>query len=140
MQVAIPDRLLIFTIRTKSDINFCQNIILQVLLSQTVLEPLGIKTVFRNLESKSHFLMIYNSIIDTIGNTPMVKLNNVVKGIQGTVLAKVEYFNPGNSTKDRMALKMVEDAEKGGLAKTRWYNYRRHIGKHRYGPGACRNS
>lgn len=61
--------------------------------------------------------MIYNSIIDTIGNTPMVKLNNVVKGIQGTVLAKVEYFNPGNSTKDRMALKMVEDAEKAGLLK-----------------------
>jgi len=61
--------------------------------------------------------MIYNSIIDTIGNTPMVKLQNVVRGIQGTVLAKVEYFNPGNSTKDRMALKMVEDAEKAGLLK-----------------------
>jgi cystathionine beta-synthase len=58
--------------------------------------------------------MIYNSIIETIGNTPMVRLNNVVRGIQGTVLAKVEYFNPGNSTKDRMALKMIEDAEKAG--------------------------
>jgi cystathionine beta-synthase len=54
--------------------------------------------------------MIYNSIIETIGNTPIVKLNNVVKGVQGTLLAKVEYFNPGNSTKDRMAIKMVEDA------------------------------
>jgi cystathionine beta-synthase len=61
--------------------------------------------------------MIYNSIIDTIGNTPIVKLKNVTKGITGTVLAKVEYFNPGNSTKDRMALKMVEDAEKAGLLK-----------------------
>jgi cystathionine beta-synthase len=61
--------------------------------------------------------MIYNSIIETIGNTPMVRLNNVVKGIQGTVLAKVEYFNPGNSTKDRMAIKMVEDAEKAGILK-----------------------
>lgn len=61
--------------------------------------------------------MIYNSIIETIGNTPLVKLNKVTKGIQGTVLAKVEYFNPGNSTKDRMALKMVEDAEKAGLLK-----------------------
>ncbi|MBL7857191.1 MAG: pyridoxal-phosphate dependent enzyme [Cyclobacteriaceae bacterium] len=61
--------------------------------------------------------MIYNSIIDTIGNTPMVKLNKLVKGIPGTVLAKMEYFNPGNSTKDRMALKMVEDAEKAGLLK-----------------------
>lgn len=61
--------------------------------------------------------MIYNSIIETIGNTPLVKLQKLSKGIQGTVLAKVEYFNPGNSTKDRMALKMVEDAEKAGLLK-----------------------
>ncbi len=61
--------------------------------------------------------MYYNSIIEAIGNTPLVKLNNVTKGIKGTVLAKVEYFNPGNSMKDRMALKMIEDAEKAGLLK-----------------------
>lgn len=61
--------------------------------------------------------MIYNSIIETIGNTPMIRLNNLNKGIKGTILVKVEYFNPGNSTKDRMALKMVEDAEKAGLLK-----------------------
>jgi cystathionine beta-synthase len=61
--------------------------------------------------------MIYNSIVDTIGNTPIVRLNNMTKGIPGTILAKVEYFNPGNSTKDRMALKMIEDAEKAGLLK-----------------------
>jgi cystathionine beta-synthase len=61
--------------------------------------------------------MIYNSIIETIGNTPIVRLQNVTKGIKGTILAKVEYFNPGNSTKDRMAIKMVEDAEKAGLLK-----------------------
>lgn len=61
--------------------------------------------------------MIYNSIIETIGNTPMVRLNSIFKGIAGTVLAKVEYFNPGNSTKDRMALKMIEDAERAGLLK-----------------------
>jgi len=61
--------------------------------------------------------MIYNSIIETIGNTPIVKLNRLTRGIAGTVLAKVEYFNPGNSTKDRMALKMVEDAEKNGTLK-----------------------
>lgn len=61
--------------------------------------------------------MIYNSIVDTIGNTPLVRLNNLTSGIQGTILAKVEYFNPGNSTKDRMALKMVRDAEKAGLLK-----------------------
>jgi cystathionine beta-synthase len=59
----------------------------------------------------------YNSIIETIGNTPMVKLNKIFKGIPGTVLAKVEYFNPGNSTKDRMALKMIEDAEVAGTLK-----------------------
>jgi cystathionine beta-synthase len=61
--------------------------------------------------------MIYNSIIETIGNTPLVRLNSLAKDIKGTLLAKVEYFNPGNSTKDRMALKMVEDAEKAGLLK-----------------------
>ena len=61
--------------------------------------------------------MYYNSIIDTIGNTPLVRLNKVTKGIKGTVLAKVEYFNPGNSMKDRMALTMIEDAEANGILK-----------------------
>lgn len=61
--------------------------------------------------------MIYNSIIDTIGNTPMIRLNRLSKGIKGEVLVKVEYFNPGNSMKDRMAIKMVEDAEKAGILK-----------------------
>jgi cystathionine beta-synthase len=59
--------------------------------------------------------MIYNSIIETIGNTPLVRLNKVNKGIKGEILVKVEYFNPGNSMKDRMAIKMVEDAEKAGI-------------------------
>ena len=58
----------------------------------------------------------YNHIIETIGNTPMVKLNKVVD-TKALVLAKVESFNPGHSTKDRMALKMIEDAEKAGLLK-----------------------
>lgn len=61
--------------------------------------------------------MYYNSIIETIGNTPLIKLNKVAKGIKGTILVKVEYFNPGNSVKDRMAIKMVEDAEKAGILK-----------------------
>ena len=61
--------------------------------------------------------MIYNSIIETIGNTPLVRLNKVNKGIKGEILVKVEYFNPGNSMKDRMAIKMVEDAEKAGILK-----------------------
>ena len=59
----------------------------------------------------------HNSIIETIGNTPLIKLNKVTEGIKGTVLAKVEYFNPGNSVKDRIALKMIEDAEKEGILK-----------------------
>ena len=58
--------------------------------------------------------MYYNSIVETIGNTPLIKLHRVVEGIQGTVLVKPEYFNPGNSVKDRIALKMIEDAEKSG--------------------------
>lgn len=61
--------------------------------------------------------MIYNSIIDTIGNTPMIRLNKLSKDIKGEILVKVEYFNPGNSMKDRIAVKMVEDAEKAGLLK-----------------------
>src|ERR1041384_7022009 len=61
--------------------------------------------------------MYFNHIIETLGNTPLVRLNKVTEGIKGTVLAKVEYFNPGNSVKDRMALKMIEDAEKEGILK-----------------------
>ena len=55
-----------------------------------------------------------NNILETIGNTPLVKINHITKDLPCTVLAKVEYFNPGSSCKDRMALKMVEDAEKDG--------------------------
>jgi len=58
--------------------------------------------------------MWYNNILETIGNTPLVKLNNITKDIQATVLAKIETTNPGNSIKDRMAVKMIEDAEKSG--------------------------
>ncbi|WP_026976510.1 pyridoxal-phosphate dependent enzyme [Flavobacterium tegetincola] len=54
------------------------------------------------------------NILETIGNTPLVKLNKVTEGIDALVLAKLEHLNPGNSTKDRMALKMVEDAEADG--------------------------
>jgi cystathionine beta-synthase len=57
------------------------------------------------------------NILETIGNTPLVRLNNITKEIEATVLAKVEFFNPGSSVKDRMALKMVEDAEQDGRLK-----------------------
>ena len=61
--------------------------------------------------------MYSHSILETIGNTPLVKLNHLAEGLSGTILVKVEYFNPGHSVKDRMAVKMIEDAEANGLLK-----------------------
>jgi len=63
------------------------------------------------------YMKISNNILETIGNTPLVKLNKVTKEVEATVLAKVEYFNPGSSVKDRMSVKMVEDAEADGRLK-----------------------
>ncbi|MFN4298403.1 MAG: pyridoxal-phosphate dependent enzyme [Thermaurantimonas sp.] len=60
---------------------------------------------------------VYNSIIEAIGNTPLIRLNRIAQDIPCPVYAKVEYFNPGHSTKDRMALKMIEDAERDGRLK-----------------------
>lgn len=61
--------------------------------------------------------MWLNSILETVGNTPLIKLNKITKDLPCTVLAKVEYFNPGNSVKDRMAIKMLEVAEREGKIK-----------------------
>jgi cystathionine beta-synthase len=61
--------------------------------------------------------MWYKNILETIGNTPLVQLNKITKEVNATVLAKVETTNPGNSIKDRMALKMIEDAERDGRLK-----------------------
>lgn len=69
---------------------------------------------------KSQYLCsmkFYNNILETIGNTPLVKLNRITSGIKATILAKIETTNPGNSVKDRMALQMIEDAEKDGRLK-----------------------
>ncbi len=60
---------------------------------------------------------IKKNILETIGNTPMIKLNKITKDWPGTIVAKVDYFNPGNSIKDRMAVKMIEVAEKEGKLK-----------------------
>ena len=60
---------------------------------------------------------IKNNVLETIGNTPLIKLNSITKDLPCTVTAKVDYFNPGNSIKDRMALKMVEVAEQEGKLK-----------------------
>ena len=60
---------------------------------------------------------VSNNILETIGNTPLVRLNKLTKEVDAMVLAKVEFFNPGSSVKDRMAVKMVEDAEADGRLK-----------------------
>src|SRR5574343_1250774 len=60
---------------------------------------------------------IKQNILETIGNTPLIKLNKITRDLPGLILAKVDYFNPGNSIKDRMALKMVEVAEQEGKLK-----------------------
>lgn len=62
-------------------------------------------------------MKIHPSILDAIGNTPLVQMNKINHGITGMIAAKVEYLNPGNSVKDRMAIRMVEDAEKDGRLK-----------------------
>jgi len=61
--------------------------------------------------------MIYSSIIETIGNTPLVRLNKIIGDLPLTIAVKVEYFNPGQSIKDRIAVKMIEVAEQKGLIK-----------------------
>lgn len=60
---------------------------------------------------------IKENILETIGNTPLVKLNKITKDLPGTIVAKLDIFNPGNSIKDRIAVQIVEDAEKEGLIK-----------------------
>ena len=61
--------------------------------------------------------MIYDNILDTIGNTPLVRLNKVCKDIKGDVVVKIETVNPGNSIKDRIAVQMIVDAEAEGKLK-----------------------
>ncbi len=61
--------------------------------------------------------MYYKDILETIGNTPLVKLNKIAEGIKAIILAKVEYFNPGGSVKDRIGITMLEEAERKGLLK-----------------------
>lgn len=73
--------------------------------------------VLYNFAAQSLQMKIYDNILETIGDTPLVKLNKITKDVKATVLAKVETTNPGNSVKDRMALQMIEDAEKDGRLK-----------------------
>ena len=62
-------------------------------------------------------MKVYDNILETIGHTPLVRLNKIGKDIKADLLLKVEYFNPGNSIKDRIGYQMVIDAEKEGKLK-----------------------
>src|SRR5688572_2812051 len=72
----------------------------------------------RSVYSQDAMKKVCDTILDAIGGTPMVRINSITQGlVKATVVAKLETFNPGNSIKDRMAVKMIEDAERAGLLK-----------------------
>ena len=60
---------------------------------------------------------VFDNVLDLVGNTPLIRLNSITEGFEGEYLAKVEAFNPGHSTKDRIALYIIEEAEKRGILK-----------------------
>ena len=60
---------------------------------------------------------VYDSVLDLVGNTPLIKLNTITKSFPGNFYAKVEAFNPGHSSKDRIALHIIEEAEREGKLK-----------------------
>ena len=60
---------------------------------------------------------IYNNIVETVGHTPLVRLNRVTAGVEANVLLKCEFFNPLGSVKDRIGMSMIDDAEKRGVLK-----------------------
>ena len=62
-------------------------------------------------------IQAYSNVLELIGNTPLIKLNNIVDQLPGNFYAKVEAFNPGHSTKDRIALYIIEEAERKGILK-----------------------
>jgi cystathionine beta-synthase len=73
------------------------------------------KFALTNIFFMKEQIKAYNSVLDLIGNTPLIKLNNVTESLLGNFYAKVEAFNPGHSTKDRIALYIIEEAEKRGI-------------------------
>jgi cysteine synthase A len=73
----------------------------------------------RNAKEKDYLAMarIFNSIVETVGGTPLVRLNRVTEGLEATILLKCEFFNPLGSVKDRIGMAMIEDAERRGILK-----------------------
>lgn len=70
-----------------------------------------------HLEPRQPRKLLMNSVLDNIGNTPLIKLNRVTKGLSCEIYAKCEFYNAGGSVKDRIGKRMVEDAEKAGRIK-----------------------
>ena len=64
-----------------------------------------------------HSVTFFGNILEAIGKTPLVRLNRIVGGAKGLILAKVEYLNPGGSVKDRIGLSIIEEAEREGRLK-----------------------
>jgi cystathionine beta-synthase len=85
-------------------------------MGREVIQMSGISTGKRDSSLRmGESVKNYKSVLDAVGNTPLVKLNHITKELKPTVWAKLEFFNPTGSVKDRMALYMIEDAEKRGL-------------------------
>ena len=83
-------------------------------------------------------MTIHNNLSELIGNTPLVKLHHVTDGIKATIAVKVEYFNPGGSSKDRIAERIIDAAEQSGQLKPGGVIRRAHLGQHRRRPGPGR--
>lgn len=80
-------------------------------------QKMFIFTILSNLFFMKEEIKAYNNVLELIGNTPLIKLNTITEGLKGNFYAKVEAFNPGHSTKDRIALYIIEEAEKRGILK-----------------------
>ena len=77
----------------------------------------------------------YTSILELIGNTPLVKLNRITENLKGNFYAKLEAFNPGHSSKDRIAAYIIEEAERKGIFVRGQYHHRDYFGQ--YGFQSC---
>ena len=82
----------------------------------------------------------YPTVLDLVGNTPVVRLQRLAEGTGSTVLAKLEYLNPGGSVKDRIGLRMIEAAEREGKLRAGRHHRRAHLRQHRRRPGHRRRA
>ena len=76
-------------------------------------------------------MRVYDSFLDAVGDTPLVRLSRVARGVRPTVLAKLEMLNPGGSVKDRIGIRMIEAAERYGRPQARWHDRRADVRQHR---------